>query len=164
MPIEVVLEDAGWKKVDIVGLASGAFHSVMEHFDLDPEICEVEILACNDERIAALNFGFRGIEKSTNVLSWPSVDRSAECEGQYPPKSSPDHDGFMGDIAISYDTCLSEATEAGKNINHHVSHLMVHAVLHLMGFDHENDKDAVLMETIEVEILGKMGIDSPYEE
>jgi len=164
MPIEFVLEDSCWEKADLVDLASAGFHSVMEYFDLDPEIYEVGMLACNDERIAGLNSGFRGIKKSTNVLSWPSADRSAEYEGQYPPKLILDLDGFMGDIAISYDTCLREATDAGKNINHHVSHLMVHALLHLMGFDHENDKDAVLMETIEVEILGKMGIDSPYEE
>ena len=164
MPIEVVLEDGRWETLNVVVLASQGFNAVMQYFELDPQIYEVEILACDDNRIAELNFDFRGIEKSTNVLSWPSVDRSPGSEGQFPTKIMRDSDGFMGDIAMSYDTCLREGNVSERKVEHHISHLFVHAMLHLMGFDHENDKDAALMETIEVEILGKMGIDSPYRE
>jgi probable rRNA maturation factor len=162
MPIEVVLEDDRWAMLDVADLAQQGFNAVMKYFKLEPDIYEVEMLACDDRRIAELNFGFRGIEKTTNVLSWPSVDRRPESEGQFPPNMTHSSVGFLGDIAISYDTCLREVNESERKIEHHVSHLMVHAVLHLLGFDHENDKDAVLMETIEVEILGKMGFDNPY--
>ena len=68
----------------------------------------------------------------------------------------------LGDIAISYDTCASEAAAAGKAMQDHVMHLMIHGALHLLGFDHVRDQDATLMEALEVEILEKMGIDDPY--
>ena len=163
MPIEVVLEDDRWKTLDLVGLANRGFHAVMQYFALNPKSFEIEMLACDDNRMAALNSYFCGIEQSTNVLSWPSIDRSPKKAGQFPSIMTQSGDDFIGDVAISYDTCLREAYDSKRKIEHHVSHLMVHAVLHLMGFDHKNVKDAELMETIEVEILGKMGIDSPYK-
>jgi probable rRNA maturation factor len=70
----------------------------------------------------------------------------------------------LGDIAIAYDTCAREAADGGKPLADHVTHLIVHAVLHLLGYDHENDPDALLMEGIETEILGKMGLPDPYGE
>ncbi len=68
----------------------------------------------------------------------------------------------LGDIAISYDTCLKEAKAANKPMNEHVTHLVIHGTLHLLGYDHVRDADATLMESLEVEILGKMGFDNPY--
>lgn len=68
----------------------------------------------------------------------------------------------LGDIAISYDTCLREAQSAGKPMPDHVTHLIVHGVLHLLGYDHVRDRDATLMEGLETVILGKMGIADPY--
>jgi probable rRNA maturation factor len=68
----------------------------------------------------------------------------------------------LGDIAISYDTCAREAAQAHKQISAHVTHLIVHGLLHLLGFDHISDPDAALMERLEIEILGKMGYDDPY--
>ena len=68
----------------------------------------------------------------------------------------------LGDIAISYDTCAAEARAAGKPMTAHVIHLVVHGLLHLLGYDHETDADAALMEGLEVKILGKLGLDDPY--
>jgi probable rRNA maturation factor len=68
----------------------------------------------------------------------------------------------LGDIAIAYETCAREAQEAGKPLADHLRHLIVHGLLHLLGYDHIRDPDATLMEGLEVEILGKMGIDDPY--
>ena len=70
----------------------------------------------------------------------------------------------LGDIALSFDTCRAEADAAGKPISTHTTHLIVHGVLHLLGYDHETDVDAALMEGIEVKILGKMGYDDPYRD
>ncbi|MGR3606618.1 rRNA maturation RNase YbeY, partial [Sulfitobacter sp.] len=63
-----------------------------------------------------------------------------------------------------YDTCSTEAQAMGKSMADHVTHLLVHGVLHLLGYDHERDADAALMEQIEVEVLGKLGLDDPYKE
>ncbi len=68
----------------------------------------------------------------------------------------------LGDIAISYDTCAREAAEAGKTLADHTTHLIVHGLLHLLGYDHTCDRDATLMEETEVKILGTLGIDDPY--
>ena len=68
----------------------------------------------------------------------------------------------LGDIAIAWETCAREAAEQGKPLEHHITHLMVHATLHLLGFDHISDAEATVMETLEAEILGKMGIEDPY--
>ena len=73
-------------------------------------------------------------------------------------------DPELGDIAIAYQTCEAEAQAAGKPMTEHVTHLIVHATLHLLGFDHERDEDATLMEGLETQILGKMGLDDPYRE
>ncbi len=73
-----------------------------------------------------------------------------------PPQPGPDAE--LGDIAIAYDTCAREAAEAGKPMRDHTLHLLVHGTLHLLGFDHERDRDATLMEGLETEILGKLGI------
>jgi probable rRNA maturation factor len=70
----------------------------------------------------------------------------------------------LGDVAISYDTCQAEAIQAGRALADHTMHLMVHGILHLLGFDHIRDKDATLMESIETDILGKMGIADPYSD
>lgn len=67
-------------------------------------------------------------------------------------------------IAVAYDTCASEAKAAGKPIHDHTIHLLVHGTLHLLGFDHERDRDATLMEGLETEILGKLGLPDPYKD
>jgi probable rRNA maturation factor len=68
----------------------------------------------------------------------------------------------LGDIAIAYETCARESAEAGKPLQDHVTHLLVHGVLHLLGYDHVRDRDATRMEGLESEILGKLGLDDPY--
>ena len=79
---------------------------------------------------------------------------------------TPGIDGMLelGDIALAFETCAAEAAAAEKPLDAHVTHLIVHGLLHLLGYDHENDPDATLMEGLEREILGKMGYDDPYKE
>ncbi|MFC3614373.1 rRNA maturation RNase YbeY [Lutimaribacter marinistellae] len=162
MTIDVILEDPRW--TDLPPLAERASAVVLAHMGLDPETCEISVLGCDDARIAVLNAEFRDKPKATNVLSWPAEDLSSEDEGTEPYPPEPDFDGStaLGDIAISYDTCTREAVAAGKPVADHVTHLVVHGLLHLLGYDHERDGDAALMESLEVEILGKLGIDDPY--
>ncbi|MCL4132852.1 UNVERIFIED_CONTAM: hypothetical protein GTU68_007481, partial [Idotea baltica] len=133
-------------------LARRAVDAALTGVGLDPSAFEVSLLACNDTRIKVLNADFRQKGVATNVLSWPSVERTANLP----------QDAELGDIAISYDTCMREADEAGLPFDHHVTHLIVHGTLHLLGFDHVRGGDATLMEELEIEILGKLDIPDPY--
>ncbi|HHB80585.1 MAG TPA: rRNA maturation RNase YbeY, partial [Aliiroseovarius sp.] len=123
---------------------------------------EISVLACGDARIAVLNRDFRDKPVATNVLSWPSVERGATQDGDLPEALDAADDPEIGDIAISLQTCLREAEEMNKPVEHHVLHLVVHAILHLLGYDHERDKDAALMEHTETEILASLGVPDPY--
>ncbi len=162
MNLELTVEDDRWKELE--PLALGAIEAVLRHCGLDPDLCEVSLLACDDTRIAGLNAEFREKPTPTNVLSWPAEDLATGIAGEVPHLPQPDFTGeiALGDIAISYDTCAREAEEAGKPIAEHVTHLIIHGTLHLLGYDHIRDFDATLMEGIEVKILGKLGIDDPY--
>ncbi len=164
MTVDVVLEDPRWAEVDLVALAEQASDAVLERLGLEPSVFEIVVLACDDARIALLNADFRDKDAPTNVLSWPSDERGAAVAGEMPGAPDPVMDAELGDIAIAYDTCAHEAEAAGKPFVHHCVHLLVHGTLHLLGFDHVRDLDATLMEGLESEILGKMGIDDPYRQ
>ena len=162
MSVDCVIEDPRWG--DIAGLAEIATEAALDRLGLEPSVFEISLLACDDSRIAALNADFRGKPVPTNVLSWPSDERGAAVDGEMPLMPQPGPDSELGDIAIAYDTCAREAAEAGKTMRDHTIHLLVHGTLHLLGFDHERDQDATLMEGLETEILGKLGIADPYRD
>lgn len=162
MLTETLIEDGRWREVGLPALAERAARATLAHLGLDPESFEISVLGCDDARIAALNAGFRGKAEPTNVLSWPSEERGAAAPGTRP--DPPDMGGGpeLGDIAIAHDTCRREAAEAGRPLADHAAHLLVHAVLHLLGYDHVSDEDATLMQATEVSILGKLGVPDPY--
>lgn len=160
MPVECIIDDPRWKALS--GLAEKAHQATLQHLGLDPAQFEVSVLGCDDARIAALNADFRGKPRPTNVLSWPSAERAAAHDGQGPAAPDADADPALGDIAIAYDTCAAEAAAAGKPLADHALHLLVHGILHLLGYDHERPADAALMEGLEVEILGNLGLADPY--
>ena len=161
MTTDTLIEDARWRDLDLADLAEAASDATLRHLGLDPAAWEISLLGCNVARIAALNADFRGKPRPTNVLSWPSQERGASADGGTPARpNGPDTE--LGDIAIAFDTCQREAEAAGKPFAEHCTHLVVHATLHLLGYDHERDLDATLMEGLETQILGKMGIADPY--
>lgn len=166
MIVDCLTEDHRWDLLGLGDLAETAAGAVLSRLGLDSGAYEISLLGCNDSRIAELNADFRGKPQPTNVLSWPSGERGARVAGAMPalpPAAQPA--GFpveLGDIAIAYDTCASEAEAAGRPLRDHVLHLMIHGTLHLLGFDHERDADAALMEGIETEVLGKLGVADPY--
>ena len=166
MTVELTIEDPAWEALELEALAQRATEATLTRLGLDPQICEVAILACDDARIAALNADFRDKPRPTNVLSWPAEDLAPEDPGIAPDLPEPDFTGeiALGDIAIAYGTCAREAAEQGKTLADHATHLIVHGLLHLLGYDHIRDPDATLMEGLEVEILGRLGLDNPYRE
>jgi probable rRNA maturation factor len=161
MAIDILIEDTRWQSVGLDALADRAAQVTLTHLGMDPAQAEISLLACDDTRIAALNTDFRGKPQPTNVLSWPSQERGAATPGAAP---APPRDTELGDIALSYDTCLNEATQQGLAFPDHVSHLTVHGILHLLGYDHIRDLDATLMQALETAILGKLGIADPYRD
>lgn len=164
--IEALIDCDDWAAVDLPALAERAARAVLADQDMDPAEWEISLLGCDDARIAVLNADFRDKPTPTNVLSWPAQDLASEEEGGepwFPEAMMPGTPEGLGDIAISFETCAREAHAAGKTLADHVTHLMVHGVLHLLGYDHIREGDAELMEKIEVRILATLGIVNPYE-
>ncbi|MGR3662949.1 MAG: rRNA maturation RNase YbeY [Paracoccaceae bacterium] len=165
MAIETILEDDRWAALDLDALAQTACTATLTHQNLDPDLFEISLLGCDDTQIASLNQDFRAKPTATNVLSWPSVERGADQPGQIPAPpepGTPEMPEELGDIAISYDTCAQEAAQAGHQIVAHVTHLLVHGTLHLLGYDHITAQDGDLMESIETQVLATLGQPDPY--
>ena len=157
--VDIVIEVDAWAGADLQAKAQQALDHIKSDQDMTTDL-ELSVLACDDARIAELNTEFRGKAVPTNVLSWPSVQIAIGEEGV--PNFNAPADGHLGDVAISYDTCMREAEAQGKEFTDHVTHLLLHAILHLFGYDHETDAQAHVMESLETRLLAKMGIDDPY--
>jgi probable rRNA maturation factor len=112
----------------------------------------VAVALIDDRAMRKLNKTYRGKDKPTNVLSFPSGEAADSKRATRP----------LGDVAIALGTVKREAKAQGKTVNDHLMHLMVHAVLHLLGYDHESDPDAEEMETLERKALATLGIADPY--
>ena len=153
--IEVVIEDPRWEVAGLAALAEGAAGAVLRHLGRDPRAFEVAVLGADDARLAALNRTFRGVDRPTNVLAWPSAER----DPAHVPEGGP-----LGDVALSFGTCAAEARDRNKALGDHATHLVAHAVLHLLGFDHDDEAAAALMEDHERTILRAMGLPDPYAE
>jgi probable rRNA maturation factor len=163
--VDTVIEDPRWEAFGLAPMAERAAQATLAALDLPGDGFAIALMACDDARIATLNAEFRGKPVPTNVLSWPSEDRASEQPGQMPDLPEPgdaEDPTELGDIAIAYDTCAREAAEQGKLMADHVTHLIVHGVLHLLGFDHIDDADATLMEATEVRALASLGVADPY--
>ena len=113
----------------------------------------------NNEEVRALNKEFRGKDKPTNVLSFANID---DCDFERYAQQYPIVE--MGDIIIALQTMQQEALEKKINLHNHFCHLLTHGILHLLGYDHIDDKEADYMENLEIEILRQINIDNPYKE
>ena len=132
-----------------------AIEAAAEIVDADTADAELAVMLTDDAGIRTLNRNWRGIDKPTNVLSFPAL----QPVGARGPDDAPP---MLGDIAIAYETMRREADEEAKPFEHHLSHLAVHGFLHLVGYDHENNDDAEAMEALEREVLAQLGIPDPY--
>jgi len=142
--INISVDDKNWTLTQAHVTAS--IHAVWSLLTA-PKTGELSIALINDAQIQTLNKDYRGKDKTTNVLSFPTTG-PAPC---------------LGDIALSYETIVREAQAAGKDLEHHITHLLIHGFLHLQGYDHETDEEAAQMEALEIKALAQLGIDNPYE-
>jgi probable rRNA maturation factor len=112
---------------------------------------EVSVVLTDDARIRVLNRDHRGFDKPTNVLSFPQDDPDADAFGP-----------LLGDIVVAYETVAREAVDGGLPFRHHLTHMIVHGLLHLVGYDHQDDDEAAEMERLETAILAALDIPDPY--
>lgn len=151
MSLSIVIEDEAWKVLR--GLKSLTEKAVDAALTASARKKEVTILFTNNVVLKTLNNDWRGKNKPTNVLSFPAPKDLKVPHGEAKP---------LGDIALAFETVAKEAEASGKSLKSHTTHLIVHGVLHLLGYDHEGDADATKMEAKEIRILKKLGLPDPY--
>lgn len=156
--IDVLVENGDWKAAlpDHEQIVRHAVESTVAvaayREDEDESPWEISVVLNDDAHVRVLNRDWRGQDKPTNVLSFPSPSDDL-------PEGAP---MMLGDIVVALETTVREAQEQDKPVREHFCHLVVHGMLHLLGFDHETDAEADEMEPLEIEILAGLGIASPY--
>ncbi|MGB8397608.1 rRNA maturation RNase YbeY [Bradyrhizobium sp.] len=151
----LVVADCWRTEPDAAAVIYRAIGAAAEIADADVGDAELAVMLTDDSGIRTLNSNWRGIDKPTNVLSFPALQPTG-------PDGACDAPRMLGDIAIAYETTRREAEHEQKPFDHHLSHLAIHGFLHLIGYDHEKDDDAEAMENLEQQILAQLGIPDPY--
>ncbi len=151
----MIVADCWQAEPDAEAVIQRAIEAAASMVDTGLGEAELAVMLTDDAGIRTLNHNWRGQDKPTNVLSFPALQPPAGREPDDAPR-------MLGDIAIAYETVRREADEESKPFDHHLSHLAVHGFLHLVGYDHEKDAQAEDMETLEREILARLGIPDPY--
>jgi probable rRNA maturation factor len=147
--IDIEIEDEAWASADAEAVVRHAVEAVLSWPALGERGLggDVTFLLTDDETVRDLNGRFRGKDAPTNVLSFPA------------PETARPH---LGDIVLAYGVCAREAEAQHKSLARHLSHLATHGVLHLLGYDHETDAEAEVMEGLERAILKTLGVPDPY--
>lgn len=155
LTIDVLVASGRWKRAEkakaivrraVTRAAAMAGAARTSAAGTSTKAAELAIVLSDDSAIRVLNRDWRGIDKATNVLSFPAKNAS----------------GHLGDVVLAFETVAREARSEGKPFAHHLAHLAVHGFLHLVGYDHTRSKDAVVMERTEREILRELAIPDPY--
>nr|WP_217352776.1 rRNA maturation RNase YbeY [Sphingomonas sp. ID1715] len=122
-------------------------------------LVEISVRLTSDAEVHQLNLQYRGKDKPTNVLSFPMVQADLlETVSQ----NSDDGELLLGDIVLAHGVCAGEAAEKGVSLDAHATHLIVHGTLHLLGYDHQGSAEAEHMESLERDILARLGLHDPY--
>lgn len=152
--VEVAIEAGDWtSETALQTLAERAVRAAVAVIELEPdEGGAVSLLFTGDAEIQVLNREWRGRDKPTNVLSFPAPEMLNPGDELQP----------LGDIIVAHETVAREAAEEGKQFDHHLTHLIVHGFLHIMGYDHETDEEAEEMEELERKALQTLAIHDPY--
>ncbi len=156
LDITVHCQEARWKALlrPYRKTVEGVCVSALAHTPLGKKQhrFEMAVVLADDQAVRALNRDYRGMDKATNVLSFPSGDFTLKGKGSC----------YLGDVVLALGTVEREAKAQGKTPRHHTIHLLVHGTLHLVGYDHQASPEARRMEELEVEILKKLRISNPY--
>lgn len=156
--IFVDVRAASWGDVqfDVTGLCHMAATETITSVPEASGAAEISIVLADDPFVSALNKTWRNIDAPTNVLAFP-------CSGSEEDAVA-GAERLLGDVIVAFQTTQREAADLDLPLEHHLAHLVIHGVLHLLGYDHVNDGDAAIMEKLEAETLARLGIGNPYEE
>lgn len=174
--ITIMLESSKWEvnipKIHdtILQLLQETLNVLEQERQRIPFFSGITFLFTDDTQVQELNNQFRQKDKPTNVLSFPTYTLE-ELDEMIPSllqdqakENLPPPLLMLGDVALAFETIMRESTEQNKPFRDHLSHLMLHGTLHLLGYDHEEDSERELMESLEISILKNLDIDNPYEE
>ncbi|EJN05234.1 rRNA maturation RNase YbeY [Phyllobacterium sp. YR531] len=152
--IDILVETDGWPEEALLSnLSSAAIAAVWDELAAGKQPdSELSLVFTNDASIKELNNDWRHKDKPTNVLSFPA----------FPIKPGQKPGPMLGDIVIARETVLREANDEEKLFDHHLTHLIVHGFLHLLGYDHLTSEEAEEMEQLERKILARLAIPDPY--
>ncbi len=157
------IEDKNWlkylQKSEIKDFIKNIFNKTIKVLNfkiLSKKIIEISITFTDDNNIQKLNKQFRNIDKSTNVLSFPLYEKEFFNIFNFEDYIA------LGDVVLSLETIEKESIEQKKTFKNHLTHLIIHSLLHLLGYDHIEEKDAEEMENLEIKILEQFGIENPY--
>ncbi len=162
LDILIDIDDERWLEWYTPDQWHNLLHKILQQVIEDSGIqtkVEVSVLLTNNDEIHALNLEYRGKNKPTNVLSFPNL---SEDELRNLPKNPP-YPIMLGDLALAFETLLEESNLEKKPFLDHFNHLIVHGMLHLLGYDHESDDDAMCMQEKEIIILKSLNVNNPYQ-
>jgi probable rRNA maturation factor len=153
--LDIMVEAEAWSQAgDIEHIAQRAAEAALAVApDAHDEELGATLLLTDDAAVQELNRSWRGRDKPTNVLSFPSGSPALPGEPRH-----------LGDVALAYETLVREASQEGKSLADHAAHLVVHGILHLLGQDHVDEAQAETMERIEVAALAQIGVADPYRD
>jgi probable rRNA maturation factor len=161
LQIGVIVRSAKWRKQPrAAAVVKKAVRTAAKAVSTPP--AELAIVLCDDSAIRALNRKWRGKNVPTNVLSFPAAASGKRRLKTPNNGTSPIEPRYLGDIVIAYETVAREAVAETKPFNHHLAHLAVHGFLHLLGYDHRDDREARRMERTERKILELIAVPDPY--
>ena len=125
---------------------------------------DLSISLCSNLQIRKINREFRGKDKATNVLSFGNLDEKIIQRSGLNKAIGTNKYIFLGDIILGYEYILKEAKEHEKDFKNHLTHLLLHGILHIIGYDHEEEEMAKIMENLEIKILKEFNINNPYKQ
>jgi probable rRNA maturation factor len=166
LDISISLEAGDWEVVvadveqRIETAARAAFDAAERPSVLDGAPAEMSLVLADDALVRTLNRDYRDKDKPTNVLSFALLDDLDDTDDDLARDEGMPI--LIGDVILAFETVQREAREQGKSVGDHLTHLVIHGVLHLLGYDHQSDPDADRMERLETSILARMGIADPY--
>ena len=158
--IAVLIEHPAWTEIlpEAEALCRRAALAALADVELPPgRPAEISLVLADDATVRRLNRDWRGKDSPTNVLSFATQDDDGEPEVADAPL-------LLGDVVLAFETCTAEAAAEGKSLADHLSHLVVHGVLHLLGWDHQDEDEADSMEALETDVLRGLGIADPHRD
>lgn len=160
LAIDVLVDSAGWKDAAETVVRRAVARAAARTRSTSG--AELAIVLTDDSAIRQLNRDWRGVDAPTNVLSFPATASGGVARSGQRASRGPRFNNHLGDIVLAFETITREAESEHKPFAHHLAHLAVHGFLHLIGFDHERDSDALVMERTECDILRGLKIPDPY--